>query len=132
MKPVVLFFICFLSSWVCTAQTQLEMNVEAYNAYMRADSQLNTVYNKILAEYRENKSFITHLKKAQRAWINFRDAEVNAKYPPEERPYYGSVFPVCHSIYLQQLTEIRINDLNVWLTGIEEGDACLGSVKMKE
>lgn len=132
MKPVVIFFLCFLCSWACIAQTQQDMNAEAYNAYMRADSQLNKVYNNILAEYRENKSFITHLKKAQRAWVIFRDAQVDARYPPEERPHYGSVFPLCHSMYLQELTEIRINELNVWLIGIEEGDVCLGSVKMKE
>lgn len=132
MKPVILSVIFVLCSWACTAQTQLEMNVEAYNAYMSADSQLNRVYNKILAEYRENKSFITHLKKAQRAWIVFRDAQVDARFPPEERANYGSVFPLCHSMYLQELTETRINDLNIWLIGIEEGDVCLGSVKMKE
>lgn len=132
MKTVILSLACFLCSWACTAQTQQDMNAEAYNEYMRADSQLNSVYNKILVEYREYKSFITHLKKAQRAWINFRDAQMNARFPPEERSNYGSVYPLCHSFYLQELTETRINDLNIWLTGIEEGDACLGSVKMKE
>ncbi len=131
MKTIILSLVCFLCSWACIAQTQQDMNAQAYNAYMRADSQLNKVYNKILMEYRENKSFTTHLNKAQRAWIVFRDAQVDARFPPEEKVNYGSVFPLCHSMYLHELTETRINDLNVWLTGIEEGDVCLGSVRMK-
>jgi hypothetical protein len=33
---------------------------------------------------------------------------------------------------LKELTEERIKKLNIWLVGIPEGDACNGSVKMKE
>ena len=74
--------------------------------------------------------YIKNLKVAQRIWIQFRDAEMKAKYPEREAGYYGSIHPMCWSIYLKELTEDRINKLQVWLTGTSEGDSCNGSVKI--
>ena len=72
---------------------------------------------------------VENLKKAQRIWIEFRDAELEMKYPKRERGYYGSIQPLCKAIYLKKLTDKRTETLKVWLIGIEEGDACNGSVK---
>jgi len=52
------------------------------------------------------------------------------KYP--EGKTYGSIQPVCRANYLEELTRTRIKTLQVWITGIEEGDLCSGSVRMKE
>jgi hypothetical protein len=38
---------------------------------------------------------------------------------------------MCVSMYLENLTNQRISTLKEWIDGIEEGDVCLGSVKMK-
>jgi len=35
------------------------------------------------------------------------------------------------SIYLTELTEERTKKLKMWLTGIDEYDACSGSIKAK-
>jgi hypothetical protein len=53
------------------------------------------------------------------------------KYPDRAPGYYGSIQPVCFYNYLEELTKKRDQDLRIWLTGIEEGDTCSGSVKMK-
>ena len=79
-----------------------------------------------------NDRFIKNLKASQIIWIKFRDSEMKVKFPDREGGYYGSIQPVCRYSYLEKLTKIRTNDLKVWLTGIEEGDVCSGSVKMKE
>jgi uncharacterized protein YecT (DUF1311 family) len=123
---IISFFICTL----CISQTQNEMNQEAYASYQKADKELNTVYKKILNEYKADTEFIKNLKTAQRIWITFRDAEMKMKYPDRGDYYYGSIHPMCLSGFLEELTRERIKTLNVWLEGIPEGDACLGSVKM--
>jgi uncharacterized protein YecT (DUF1311 family) len=66
-----------------------------------------------------------------RLWIQFRDAEMKMKYPEREDGYYGSVYPMCWSMYLTQLTTERITTLKQWLDGTEEGDVCAGSVRIK-
>lgn len=113
----------------CFSQTQAEMNQKAYDIYDKADKNLNTVYQQILIKYKSNKLFVENLKKSQRIWITFRDAEMDTKYPNYPNYYYGSIQPTCRAIYLTELTESRIKNLTIWLNGIEEGDVCSGSVK---
>jgi len=38
---------------------------------------------------------------------------------------------MCVSIYLERLTRERIATIKEWADGIEEGDVCIGSVKIK-
>lgn len=111
------------------AQSQTAMNMKAYSDYKKADAELNGVYQKILKSYFRETNFIKKFRTAQRLWIQLRDAELAAKYPNSGS--YGSVAPMCESIYLETLTRDRIKFLEVWVTGIEEGEVCLGSVRIK-
>jgi hypothetical protein len=36
---------------------------------------------------------------------------------------------MCYGVYKAQLTQRRTQELQEWLTGINEGDVCAGSVK---
>lgn len=126
-KIILLLLLTF--SINCFSQTQAEMNQQAYASYNKADKKLNTIYQKILVKYKTDKLFVANLKKSQRIWISFRDAEIDMKYPNYPNQNYGSIHPTCRAVYLTELTESRIKTLNVWLNGIKEGDACSGSVK---
>lgn len=126
-KIILLLLLTF--SINCFSQTQAEMNQQAYASYNKADKKLNTVYQKILVKYKTDKLFVANLKKSQRIWVSFRDAEMDMKYPNYPNQNYGSIHPTCRAVYLTELTESRIKTLNVWLNGIKEGDACSGSVK---
>lgn len=110
-------------------QSQSEMNTEAARVYQKADKELNGVYQKVLADYKKDPAFIKNLKAAQKLWIQFRDAEMKAKYPDREKGYYGSSQPMCWYIHLTELTQERTKKLKVWLTGIKDGDECSGTVK---
>jgi uncharacterized protein YecT (DUF1311 family) len=112
-------------------QSQTQMNQEADAAYQKADQELNRTYQQILKEYRSQTVFLQSLKAAQQRWIQFRDAEMTARYPaPNTQLEYGSFFPVCYSNGLEELTKARTKQLRLWLTGIPEGDMCNGSVKV--
>ncbi len=99
MKKITFLFLLFFN-FNSFAQTQSEINEEAYNNYKKADKELNTVYQKILIEYKSDIEFIKNLKTAQKIWITFRDAEMLAKFPKREPGYYGSIQPTCWSNYL--------------------------------
>lgn len=131
MKQLI-FIISLSFSLVSFSQTQMEMNQDAHLAYQKADKELNRVYQAILTEYKSEPLFIERLKVAQRLWINFRDAELDMRFPKTDKGYnYGSVYPMCVSLILKEMTEERTKKLMVWLEGIEEGEMCLGSIKMK-
>lgn len=130
-KTILYLFILIGLSTVVKAQTQAEMNAEANANYKAADTELNNLYQQILKEYKTDTEFIKNLKASQRIWITFRDAELKTKYPNRPDGEYGSIHPMCVANYLEQLTLERIATLSVWIDGIEEGDACAGSVKIK-
>ena len=129
MKAFVLLFLMLCSfSHVSFAQTQSDMNQESGVSYKQVDARLNKVYQDILKLYSKNPLFIKNLKVAQRLWLQFRDAQLAMKFPERGNGYYGSVLPMCKTLYLQELTERRVKELEVWLVKGEEGDVCSGTI----
>lgn len=132
MTKVFLSVICHLFIRISFGQTQLEINENADKAFRKSDKELNSIYNSIIKAYKSDTLFIRNLKIAQRIWIQFRDAEMNAKYPEREYGYYGSIHPMCWSNYLKELTENRIKTLRIWLKGIPEGESCTSSIRTND
>ncbi len=130
MKNTLTLVLLLLAQWLA-AQTQADMNIEAYQNLKKADDTLNAVYNDVLSKYSKDSLFIKNLKAAQRLWINFRDAELDMKYPDYPIPHYGSFQPVCRARYLQMLTEQRTVTLKQWLAGDDEYELCGGSVQAR-
>ena len=131
MKKIIVLLIFNLITVCSYSQSQLEMNQEENNKFKVADKELNTMYQKILKEYKLDTAFLKNLKISQNIWIKFRDAEMKTRYPDRENGYYGSVQPMCWSIYLTQLTNERTKSLKLWITGLPEGNVCSGSVNIK-
>lgn len=131
MKKIIVITFLIIISINGIGQTQSEMNYEQNKSYSNADDELNAVYKAILKEYSTDTVFIEALRTSQRIWIKFRDSELEMKFPDRgNSDYYGSVYPMCESSYLERLTKKRVKTLKIWLEGIEEGDVCSGSVKM--
>lgn len=131
MKTFLLLLVGSLLSFSSFGQSQAAMNQQADAAYRKADQELNRTYQQILKEYRAQPAFLQSLKTAQKCWIQFRDAELKARYPAADTQLeYGSFFPVCYSNGLEELTKARTKQLRLWLTGLPEGEMCGGSVKV--
>ena len=93
MCKVFMSLIFLIFSDCCLAQTQAEMNKTAGDNYAKADKQLNNIYKKIISDYKNDAVFIKNFKVAQRLWLQFRDAELKARYPERPAGYYGSIQP---------------------------------------
>ena len=109
------------------AQSQAAMNACASQSLSAADKELNQVYQQVLHKYAKDTVFIGKLKAAQKAWLAFRDAELAARFPVEDKTNYGSVYPMCASNELEAMTLKRTEELREWLKGTQEGDVCAGS-----
>ena len=116
------------------AETQFEMNQCEQSEFEKADAELNRIYQKIRKLYADDPVFLQKLRDTQRLWIQFRDAELEMKFPHSDEPryYYGSVYPMCFAGYKANLTTERVATLKQWLEGTEEGDVCAGSIKRPE
>lgn len=112
--------------------TQRDMEKDACGGFEKADAELNRVYKKILTKYRSDKAFLEKLKKAQKAWLAYRDAHIESVYPAGDKQVeYGSVYGMCLCGVKQELTAQRTKTLRQWSEGVMEGDVCSGSRKWK-
>ena len=131
MKKIILVSILSVMFISLFGQTQEDMNIKAKTEYENTDKELNQVYKKLLQDYKNDTVFIKSMKDAQRQWVKFRDAQVKMKYPPY-KDAGESVLPMCRNFYLKELTTNRIKELKLWINGVEEGDVCSGSIKLKQ
>jgi uncharacterized protein YecT (DUF1311 family) len=114
-------------------QTQSQLSAQSCNQFGKVDKEMNETYATILKEYAKDPQFITKLRAAQRAWLAFRDAELEAHYPrADKQAEYGSVYPMCRCSEMQSLTENRTKQLKRWLIGTAEGEICAGSVRVSQ
>ena len=109
-----------------TVQTQRDLNDSAGSESAKAERELNATYQGILKKYAGDPAFIGRLRTAQRAWLKFRDAQLEMRFPPSDLT--GSAEPMCYASYKAELTQARTRQLKVWLDVIEEGDVCAGSI----
>lgn len=99
---------------VAHAQTQYEMNRGESRNYAKADAELNRVYARLTKKL--DKEGVAKLKKSQRAWIAYRDAEMEFA---ADTARGGSMSPMLYSGAGAQLTKDRIKDLNGYLAAYE-------------
>lgn len=91
-------------------QTQFEINACAGIEYRNADNRLNQVYQQLLPNLAADRK--QKLILAQRAWINFRDA--NCEF---ERSQFegGTMAPAAQAGCLAQLTKTRTEQLEQYI-----------------
>lgn len=93
------------------AKTQAAMNACASEEAARADKQLNDVYRTLLQKTTDTAA-ATKFKVAERAWINYRDAYIDAMYPAENKQAeHGSEYPMEVDLLRAKLTRIQMEAL---------------------
>jgi uncharacterized protein YecT (DUF1311 family) len=88
------------------AMAQNDMNICADKDYRQADAALNRTYKETLKG--EDAHTADLLRKAQRAWIAFRDAECVYQNAENEG---GSIYPMVYAGCLTRLTKLRTQQL---------------------
>ena len=91
-----------------TAKTQLEMNTCAGDAAASMDGRMNDELRAVL-RLAENRETAAKIEAAQRAWIAYRDAYLEAIYPGENKQeLYGSSYPMNANLTRAELTAAQI------------------------
>lgn len=81
-----------------------------------ADKSLNASYKQIKKLYASDLQFLAKLTASQRAWLKFRDAELDALFPHAREPgYYGSIYNEARAEWTAVLEDERREQLDRWL-----------------
>ena len=94
------------------AQTQAAMNAQARSEFVQAAAELNRTYEALLTKLPDAEGK-EKLKKAQRAWLAFRDAEAAFA---ADKVRAGSMAPTLRYETITELTRQRIKQLETGLT----------------
>lgn len=129
MKKITTFVITLLLSSSLYAVeckedgTQIEMNQCAYEAFQKADKELNGVYKELRSKKKDDKIYLDNLKTSQRAWIKFRDAELETIFSCESgdtRMCFGSMYGLLFNGAKTELTQQRVEQLKRYIKELDE------------
>ena len=124
---IIIFNICLFS------QTQYEMNQTAKQEYLEINNKLDSINIEIENLYSTDSLFISKFRESISIWKTYRDIMIETRFPGgNKNDLYGSIYPLCYYTFLRELIEKRIDDVIIWLIGVEKGEACAGSIKFKE
>jgi len=122
MKCLVVALLMTVISFACFAQdsaeyracsdkanTQSEMTACASDEAARVDAKLKTTYRALLARVTSQPEALAKIKAAERAWIAYRDAYIEATYPAEDKAIeYGSIYPLDVNLLRAKLTRGQV------------------------
>lgn len=104
------------------ATTQYDMNQCAGQISGAADKELNATYQAVLKKWAAYPAMIAKLRKAQRAWLSYRDADLAARFADSEGPDRGTAFPAAYALYQASLERERTARLCDYLRGYAYGE----------
>ena len=100
-----------------STQTQSEINNCARDEVTRADSELNAAYKRLLATIAGDSLAIAKLREAERAWLRYRDAYIEAVYPAKDKQLaYGSEYPMDVNLLRAKLTREHLVAIRYLIT----------------
>jgi uncharacterized protein YecT (DUF1311 family) len=114
-------------------QTQFELNDQMGRDLQDTEAELTATLATIRRQYAEEAQFLLCLAESQLAWEVYRERQLAMIFPYKDdtKEGYGTVFPMCWAIWRARLTKQRITELKLWVDGIEEGEICRGSIRVK-
>jgi uncharacterized protein YecT (DUF1311 family) len=107
-----------------TAKTQADLNQCAIHDDTSANEEMNQTYQELLRRDAANAIAVKKIEASQAAWIAFREAQIDALYPAEDKMEYGSAFAMCVNLLRADLTHERTKMLKDMLKRPVEGDVC--------
>src|SRR5277367_4832104 len=94
------------------ATTLHELTVCANEEATRVDVELNRIYKFLLSEVRNDRLAEDKIRAAQKAWLAYRDAYIEAMYPAKNKQAeYGSIFPMEVNLLEAKLARQQIEAL---------------------
>ncbi len=110
------------------AQTQGDLTECGSSDYKAANDELNKTYQQLLSKASWDPVAVRKIRASQQAWIAFRDAQIAALYPAEDKQReYGTVYSMCANLALADLTRQRTKMLKEMLSPVG-GDVCSGGL----
>jgi uncharacterized protein YecT (DUF1311 family) len=82
---------------------------------------MNRTYQSLLTKAKGDQSAVSKIRAAQRAWVAFRDAQLAAVFPRQDKQAaYGSMYGMCYDDIAAEMTRRRTTELRRMLENWSE------------
>lgn len=99
------------------SHAQSELNKCASDEAARADSELNAAYKELLAKIAGDSLAIAKVREAERAWLRYRDAYIEAIFPAQDKQLaYGTEYPMDVNLLRAKLTREHLAAITYLMT----------------
>lgn len=129
-KSLVLVLLFFVRTTLAAAadvelagETQAELNDSAGAALKASEAEMKKLLDVLIRKAAKDSASLAKLRESQKAWEHYRDAQLAARWPHQEREQYGSVLPMCFALEKKGLTDERVAQLRS-MDSHTEGDVC--------
>jgi len=136
MKTYVALIGCLLGAHLGAAQessgfracsekaiTQMAMNACAGDEARRTDAELNRVYKQLLLKVAKDAAATSKIKAAEKLWVAYRDAYIEAMYPAEDKQTaYGTMYPMEVNLLTAKLSRQHTSALKELLRQLDGGE----------
>jgi uncharacterized protein YecT (DUF1311 family) len=104
------------------AKSQAEMNSCANQEAARAETERARLYNTLLTKTSSQPDAAGKIKSAEKAWIAYRDAYLEAMYPAaDKQAEYGTIYPMEADLLRARLTAQHVSELRKMLQQYNDG-----------
>jgi len=105
------------------ATTQMAINACAGDEAKRADAELNRVYGQLLLKAEKDPVATAKIKAAEKLWIAYRDAYIEAMYPAEDKQAaYGTMYSMETSLLIAKMSRQHTSALKELLRQHDGGE----------
>jgi uncharacterized protein YecT (DUF1311 family) len=104
------------------AKSQAEMNACANQEAARAETERVRLYNTLLEKASSPPDAAVKIKAAEKAWIAYRNAYLEAMYPAaDKQAEYGTIYPMEADLLRARLTTQHVSELRNMLQQYNDG-----------
>ena len=111
------------------SQSQMGMNACAALHAKEVEAEIEETMREIERRRASEPKLLTAVRNAQKEWVRFRDAELEALFPgADKQVVYGSMYGECYSQQRFRLAKLRVAQLRLWLDGEPDAQGCSGAI----
>lgn len=125
----VAIILCLTAVVGCSEKTISEDSCQQLD---QADKQMLAIIEEIKNEYRTDERFLSKLNMSQVYWTQYRNRHLEMLYPLKRKEYKTDdweQFANCECAEMTKLTNERILQLGMWLSGPNPYPECPNSIK---
>ena len=139
MRSITVLLFLFMVTTVGMAQNEqvgaksvIDQSRNSCSDYLKTKKSMDDMVKSLEEEYAKYPKFLAKFKKAQDAWVAYRDIQLEMIFPEADKAQYGGFYPTCRCNWLVEMTNEHVDFLVKFVSNTDDVEPCGGAVNSKK